>query len=268
MRRSVDKILDIIISEHGANTISSNVHAHNMDFVDTLLSFMGKPTDRYDELSHVIDPESIKAIMVDMIAAGIDTSHTAIEWIMTELIRHPKSMQKLQDEIKSIIGDNEMVEESDLVKFHYLDMVIKEGLRLHPVVPLLIPRQSMQDVEINGYHIPKASRVYVNSWALGRDPDFWSSENVEEFIPERFVDKDVDYKGLDYGFLPFGSGRRICPGMYLGLVYVKQVVAQLVHSFDWELPNGMSVNDISLDERFGLTMPRKESLCAVPRVRG
>lgn len=145
-------------------------------------------------------------------------------------------------------------------------MVIKETFRLHPVAPLLVPRESMEDIVINGYYIPKKSRVLINSWTLGRDPNSWS-ENVEEFVPERFIHKSVDYFGHDYEFLPFGSGRRICPGMHLGLINVRQIVAQLVHCFDWELPNGMSLGDLNMDEKFGLTLPRAQHLRATPVLR-
>lgn len=266
MHHSVDKILEIIISEHEEDARTRQKGNHEMDFVDILLSLMNNSTDRHDELSRIIDRASIKGIMVDMIAAAIDTAHTTIEWVMTELIRHPRIMTKLQEEIKTVVGNSEIVEDTDLTKFKYLDMVIKESFRLHPTVPLLIPRESMEDIVVNEYHIPKRSRVFINAWALGRDPGVWS-ENVEHFIPERFIGKSIDFKGHDYGLLPFGSGRRVCPGMYSGLINVRQIVAQLVHSFDWELPNGMSVNDLNMDEKFGLTLPRENSLGAVPSSR-
>lgn len=251
----------MIVNEH-EEAATSGSKKLDLDFVDVLLSLLDKSSENtYAELSHMLDRRTLKGIIVDIIAAGIDTTHIAIEWIMTELIRHPRIMKQLQEEIKSVVGVNEIIEETDLTKFKYLDMVIKETFRLHPVVPLNI-RESMEDIVINGYYIPKKSRVLINSWTLGRDPDLWS-ENVEEFIPERFI-AGVDFFGHDYKFLPFGSGRRICPGMHLGLINVRQIVAQLVHCFDWELPNGMSLSDLNMDEKFGLTLPRAQHLLAMP----
>lgn len=262
LHKDLDKTLEMIVNEH-EEAATSGRKKLDLDFVDVLLSLLDNSSENnYAELSHMLDRRTLKGIIVDMIAAGIDTSHTAIEWIMTELIRHPRIMKQLQEEIKSVVGVNENIEETDLTKFKYLDMVIKETFRLHPVVPLLVPRESMGDIVIDGYYIPKKSRVLINSWTLGRDPDLWS-ENVEEFIPERFV-SGVDFFGHDYEFLPFGSGRRICPGMHLGLINIRQIVAQLVHCFDWELPNGMSLGDLNMDEKFGITLPRAQHLLAMP----
>lgn len=165
-----------------------------------------------------------------MIFATIDTSKTAIEWIMSEVIRHPRVMKKLQHEIENVIVDGEFVEESQLSKLNYLDMVIKESMRLHPVAPLLVPNESMEDIVIDGYYIEKNSRIIINNWSIGRDPQIWS-ENVEEFHPERFIGSDTDLRGKSFQVIPFGCGRRGCPGMHLGLINMKLVVAQLVHRF-------------------------------------
>ncbi|CAL2262231.1 unnamed protein product [Prunus armeniaca] len=127
-----------------------------------------------------------------------------------------------------------MVEESDLPKLGYLNMVLKESFRLHPVGPLLIPHASMEDITVEGHDIPKKSTIFINVWAIGRDPNVWS-ENVEEFYPERFIDGNIDLRGHDFQLLPFGSGRRGCPGMLLGLTTVRLVLANLVHCFNWDL---------------------------------
>ncbi|KAF9612644.1 hypothetical protein IFM89_003086 [Coptis chinensis] len=145
-------------------------------------------------------------------------------------------------------------------------MVIKESMRLHPVTPLLLPHEFIEDITIKGYFIPKSSRVLVNTWAIGRDPNVWSS-NAEEFFPERFIGTNIDFQGHDFRFLPFGSGRRKCPGMQLGLMMVELVLAQLVHCFNLELPDGMSPNDLEMTEKFGLTLPRANHLFAVPTYR-
>lgn len=242
------------------------MHKKDKDFVDELLSLKNNSTSTHEELANTIQRIHIKAIILDMITGGIDSSHTAIEWILSELIRHPNVMQKLQQEIKTIVGDSNIVEELDLPKFKYLDMVVKESLRLHPVAPLLLPHESMEDIVIDGYYIPKKSTIIFNSWALGRDPNIWF-DNAGEFFPERFSGSEIDLQGRDFQLLPFGSGRRGCPGMHLGLINVRLVVAQLVHCFNFVLPNGVSHTMLEMDEKFGLTVPRAKHLCVIPTLR-
>ncbi|MCD9645354.1 hypothetical protein HAX54_034210 [Datura stramonium] len=158
-----------------------------------------------------------------------------------------------------------MVEESDLKKLEYLDIVIKEGFRLHPIAPLLIPRESIEDCTVDGFDIPKGSRVLVNIWAIGRDPEVWTEP--EKFVPERFAGSNIDFCGRDFQLLPFGSGRRSCPGLQLGLTIVRLVLAQLVHCFDWKLPNGMMPNDLDMIEKLGLVTARAQHLMAIPTYR-
>ncbi|KAM7479719.1 hypothetical protein LguiA_027932 [Lonicera macranthoides] len=261
----LDKILETIIDEHELDATTKRQKRY-MDFVDVMLLLRDKATKTHDELAYTIDRTNMKAIVLDMIVGSIGTSHTAIEWTMTELIRHPNVMKKLQEELKTKIGVGKMVEETDLPKLEYLNMVIKESFRLHPVAPLLVPRESMEDFVIDGYYIPKKSRVIVNTWAIGRDPSVWS-QNVEEFFPERFIGSNIDLHGRDFQLIPFGSGRRRCPGMQLGLINIRLVVAQLVHCFDWELPNGMQISELDMSETFGLSMPKAIHLLAVPTYR-
>jgi cytochrome P450 len=175
-------------------------------------------------------------------------------------------MKRLQDDIQNVVGLNRKVEENDLEKLHYLNMVVKETLRLHPVAPLLLPRECREDVIVNGNYIKKKTRVFVNAWAIGRDSKTWS-ENSEAFYPERFEDNNIDIRGNDFRLLPFGSGRRGCPGITSGLTTTKLVLAQLVHCFNWELPLGMSPNELDMTEKFGLTMPRNKHLLAKPTYR-
>lgn len=200
-----------------------------------------------------------------MLAGSMDTSATTIEWALSELLKHPDVMKKVQGELADVVGMEKMVEESDLEKLEYLDMVVKETLRLHPVAPLLLPHQSTEGCTVNGFHIPKKSHVMINVWAIGRDPAAWSE--AEKFIPERFVGSSIDVQGNHFALLPFGSGRRRCPGIKLGLTVVQLVVAQLVHCFDWELPDNMSPNDLDMTEEFGITVPRAKHLVAIPSYR-
>ena len=198
-------------------------------------------------------------------AASMDTSATMIEWALSELIKHPPMMKKVINELEKVVGMERMVEESDLESLEYLNMVVKETLRLHPVVPLLIPHESIEDCTVDGFHIPQKSRVIVNVWAIGRDPNAWT--DADKFLPERFMESDIDFRGQHFQFIPFGSGRRGCPGMQLGLTVVRLVLAQLVHCFDWELPDNMLPSELDMTEEFGLTLPRAKHLVAIPTCR-
>lgn len=274
--KALEDAFDKIVTEH-ENTFSKepNLQEHH-DFMHILLSLMHQPikdiVQQDDQVTNhvIIDRDNIKAILLDMVTGSIDTSIVTTEWALSELLRHPRVMKNLQNELQNVVGMKRMVQESDLTRLSYLDMVIKETLRLYPVAPLLVPRESMEDITINyngcEYHVRKRTRVMVNVWAIGRDPKVWS-ENAHEFYPERFVDSNIDVRGHDFQLLPFGSGRRGCPGMNLGLATVKFVVAQLVHCFCWELPNDMSPNDLDMNENFGLSIPRLKHLLAIPTYR-
>ncbi|XP_062113741.1 cytochrome P450 71AU50-like [Humulus lupulus] len=258
VRKVFDEFLDRIIDEHIQSKDKDDHEAK--DFVDVMLKIMGSEQSEYN-----IERPNIKAIILDMLLASLDTSSTAIEWTMSELIKHPTPMKKLQEELKTMVGMERMVEESDLEKLPYLDMVIKESMRLHPVAPLLLPHAAMEDCMVNGFHIPKNSRVIINTWTIGRDPKCWNEP--EKFFPERFVGSDIDLKGRDFELIPFGSGRRGCPGIQLGLTVVRSMVAQLVHCFNWELPDGMVASELDMSEEFGLTTPRTKHLVAIPSYR-
>ncbi|GMY15350.1 cytochrome P450 CYP736A12-like [Fagus crenata] len=240
LSRALDVVLEKIIEEH--EQILSGQQDRQRDFIEMLLSLINQPMNPHDEHVYLIDRTNIKAIIIDMISGAYDTSATAIEWTFSELLRHPRAMKHVQEELERVIGMHRMVKETDLANLTYLDMVVKESLRLHPVGPLLVPHESMEDIEINGYYIPKKSRLIINFWAIGRDPNVWS-DNVEEFYPERFLNSNIELMGHNFELIPFGSGRRGCPGIQLGLTTIKYVLAQLLHCFDWVLPSGMLPND-------------------------
>nr|GMC63105.1 cytochrome P450 CYP736A12-like [Ipomoea batatas] len=251
-----DQFLERIIDEHE----QEGNRGQEKDFVDTMLSIM-----KSGEIDFQFSREHVKSIMLDLLGASMDTSPTVIEWTMSELLKHPQIMKKLQQELKGKIGLNRMVEESDLEGLKYLELVIKESLRLHPVVPLLLPHEAREDCLVEGFHIPKRAEIIINVWAIGRDPNVWI--DPEEFIPERFEGNNIDYRGHDFELIPFGSGRRSCPGIQLGITVVRLVVAQLVHCFDWELPKGMLANELDMTEEFGIVASREKHLMAVPHYR-
>ncbi|XVF70857.1 hypothetical protein PTKIN_Ptkin11bG0196000 [Pterospermum kingtungense] len=181
----------------------------------------------------------------DILLAGTETSSTTLEWtIMSELMKNPRVLQKVQTEVGQVFDKTEGVNESNLQELKYLKLVIKETLRLHPPLPLLFPRESVERCEINGYEIPAKSKVIV----IGRDPHYWNE--AERFNPERFMDSSIDYKGTNYEFIPFGAGRRICPGISFGVAVVELTLAHLLYHFDWKLPNGMKHEDLDMIEAF------------------
>ncbi|KAM1052641.1 hypothetical protein ACFX13_000235 [Malus domestica] len=251
-----DDFFEKIIDEH----LQSTSEERPKDFVDVMLGFMGSVESEYR-----IERSNIKAIMLDMLSGSMDTTATSTEWTLSELLKHPQVMKKVQKEIENVVGMERMVEESDLEKLEYLDKVVKETMRLHPVAPLLLPHAAIEDCNVNGFHIPGKSRIMINIWAIGRNPSVWT--DADKFIPERFDGSNIDFRGRDFQFIPFGSGRRGCPGMQLGITMVLLLVAQLVHCFDWELPNNMLPTELDMTEEFGLTVPRANHLLALPTYR-
>ena len=181
---------------------------------------------------------------------------------MSELIKNPRVMNKVQAEIRNCMGRKAKLEGEDVAKFKYLKMVVKETFRLHPPLTILFPREAMRQFKIGDYDILPKTRILVNVWAIGRDPNSW--ENPNEFYPERFEETEIDFKGSDFDLLPFGAGRRICPGLAMGATNVEFTLANLLYWFDWELPSDMKREDISMEEEGGLAYPRKTPLCLVP----
>ncbi|KFK37348.1 hypothetical protein AALP_AA4G245100 [Arabis alpina] len=184
-----------------------------------------------------------------------------MEWAMSELIRNPDKMVRAQRQIRQLIGENGVVQESDIPRLPYLQAIVKETLRLHPAAPL-IPRKAEADVQIFGFLVPKDASVLVNVWAIGRDPSVW--ENPTRFEPERFLKREIDVKGNDFELIPFGSGRRICPGISMALRTMCRVLASLLYSFDWKLENGVVPQNMDMSDIFGVTLRKAKPLRALP----
>ncbi|PIA30302.1 hypothetical protein AQUCO_05600018v1 [Aquilegia coerulea] len=196
-----------------------------------------------------------------MFSAGTDTSSVVLEWAVSELIRHPKIMEEVQKEVRGIARGKLMITETDLDEMHYLKSVIKETLRLHPPVPLLVPRESMEKVQIQGYDIPAKTTVLINAFVIGRDPKLW--DEPEKFWPKRFLNGgsvSVDFKGQDFQLIPFGSGRRGCPGILFATSIIELTLANLLNRFDWAAPEGMDGKDLNMEEESGITVHRKNDL--------
>jgi cytochrome P450 len=198
----------------------------------------------------------------DIYGAGGEGSSSTITWAIAELVRDPRVMKKVQEEVREIFKMKGIVGENSINELKYLKSVVKETLRLHPPGALLIPRECGQACEIDGYHIPIKSKVIVNAWAIGRDPKYWTEP--ERFYPERFNGSSIDYKGSDFEYIPFGAGRRICPGNTFALINVEMALALMLYHFDWRLPNGMKGEDLDMSEQFGMSVKRKDDLYLIP----
>ncbi|XP_060194026.1 cytochrome P450 81C13-like [Lycium barbarum] len=174
----------------------------------------------------------IKSILLALFVAGTETTSMTIQWAMRLLLAHPEAFHKLRAEIDSKVGNESLLNESDLTKLPYLQCVINETLRLYPPVPLLLPHYSLEDCTIGGYDVPKHTILMVNAWAIHRDPELWYEP--EKFKPERFEAMEGEKEGFNYKFVPFGMGRRACPGATMGLRTVALVLGPLVQGFDWK----------------------------------
>uniref|UniRef100_A0ACD5Y912 Uncharacterized protein n=1 Tax=Avena sativa TaxID=4498 RepID=A0ACD5Y912_AVESA len=204
----------------------------------------------------------IRALLTDLFIAGSHTTTTTVEWAMAELLRNPTKMGKARAELMEAFGSGN-AEEGDLANLPYLQAVMKETMRLHPPAPLLLPHEvSESGVTLGGFSVPKGARVFINSWAIGRDPEVWPEP--ESFAPERFLDREVDFRGRSFEYTPFGSGRRACPGMPLAVAVVPMLLASLLHEFEWRLPDGIAPGDVDLSDRFGAALELAVPLQAVP----
>jgi cytochrome P450 len=202
-----------------------------------------------------------------MFAAATDTTYTILVWAMAELINHPAEMRKLQDEIRAAVVDSgaSRLNEDHLGKLDYLRAVIKETFRLHPPLPLLLPRETLEDTELLGYRVPARTRVVINAWAIGRDPEAW--ERADEFVPERFADGPAEYGVAhdDFRTVPFGAGRRGCPGVGFAAPSIELVLASLLYHFDWELPAAAGASKLDMSELYGLSVRLKATLYLVAK---
>ncbi|KAI3727004.1 hypothetical protein L1987_66811 [Smallanthus sonchifolius] len=198
---------------------------------------------------------------MDAYTAGTDTTATVLEWTFTELLKHPKALKKAQHEVRMLLKGKQQINQQDIDNMKYLKAVFKETLRLHPPLPTLVPRVASQDVKIMGFDVTKGTRVIINTWAIARDPKTWDDSN--EFRPERFLDCNIDFKGCDFDLIPFGAGRRGCPGISFAMATNENLLANLLHKFDWELPNRGKEEDLDMSERPGATICKKVPLLVI-----
>ncbi|KAE8124347.1 hypothetical protein FH972_019245 [Carpinus fangiana] len=227
--RELDALFDRVIEEHQTQN-SDDDQSNKLDFVEILLRLQKKST-----LDFELTNDNLKAIIMGMFVGGSDTTSTTLEWLMAELIKNPNIMNRVQKDVRKVVGQKSKIDANDINQMDYLKYILKETLRLHPPAPLSLPRETSASVKFRGYDIPPKIRVFINLWAIQRDPTVW--ERPEEFLPERFKDNPVDFKGQDFEFIPFGGGRRGCPGLTFGVTSVEYVIANILCWFDWRLPS-------------------------------
>lgn len=259
LSKKFDRLLENVLDEH--NERRKGVEGYvAKDVVDVLLQLADN-----SNLEVKLERNGVKAIVQDIIIGGTQSSAITVEWAMSELLKKPEIFDKASEELDRVIGRERWVEEKDIVNLPYIDAIVKETMRLHPAAPMLVPRMAREDCQIEGYHIEKGTRVVVNVWTIGRDPTVW--KNPELFDPERFIGKDVNVKGQNFEILPFGSGRRMCPGYNLGLKIIQTNLANLLHGFCWKLVEDMKEKDLNMEELAGISTLKKFPLHAVAKPR-
>ncbi|KAL6848592.1 hypothetical protein ACP4OV_021618 [Aristida adscensionis] len=231
--RRWDELLEKVVQEHDAHRRVDDAAGDEEDFVDVLLALQAESQEGGFELTR----DTIKSLLADMFAAGTETSYIALEWAMSELVKNPAAMHKLQREVRgaaNAAGRDDLLGLGAAATTPYLRAVVKETLRLHPPVPLLLPRECTQDATVLVFHVARGTR--------------------------RFLESEVDFKGGHFQFIPFGAGRRVCPGMQFGLATVELALGNLVCLFDWEMPDSEAPGELDMSDAPSLTMPRREPL--------
>nr|XP_023879126.1 geraniol 8-hydroxylase-like isoform X1 [Quercus suber] len=260
LAKRFDRIFDVMINQRLKIDKGGGSKDNDKDSKD-FLQFLLKLKDEGDSKTPMTMIQ-LKALLMDMVVGGTETTSNTIEFAMAEIMNKPEVMRKTQQELEAVVGKDNIVEESHIHKLPYLHAVMKETLRLHPALPLLVPHCPSETCTVGGYTIPKGSRIFVNVWAIQRDHSIW--ENPLNFDPERFLNSKWDYSGNDFNYFPFGSGRRICAGTAMAERMVIYSLATLLHSFDWNLPPG---EKLDITEKFGIVLKKKIPLVAIPTPR-
>ncbi|GLJ10546.1 hypothetical protein SUGI_0130190 [Cryptomeria japonica] len=189
-----------------------------------------------------INEDNVLYIVENINVAAIETTLWSMEWGIAEVVNHPEIQQKIRDEVDTVLGPGVPITEPDIVKLPYLQAVVKETMRLHMAIPLLVPHMNLHDAKLAGYDIPAESKILVNAWWLANNPEWW--DKADQFIPERFLDGKIEASGNDFRYLPFGVGRRSCPGIILALPILALAIGRLVQNFELLPPPGQSKVDL------------------------
>ncbi|KAK1382438.1 trimethyltridecatetraene synthase-like [Heracleum sosnowskyi] len=261
--KKLDRFMEIVINEHIEARNKSSVNGEDYvakDMVDVLLNLADD-----QDVQVKLQRDGVKGFTQDLIAGGIESAATSLEWGLSEMLKNPKIFETATEELDRVIGQERWVEEKDIQNLPYIEAISKEIFRVHPVAPLLAPHMAMEDCKISDYDILKGTIVLINTWTIERDPNIWP--DPYEFRPERFMGVDIDVTGRDFRILPFGSGRRRCPGYSLGLKLIQLNLANILHGFSWKLPENMKAEELNMEETYGLSVPRKVPLVAVAEPR-
>ncbi|WCJ19597.1 cytochrome P450 family 71 subfamily B polypeptide 4 [Euphorbia peplus] len=249
LHQEMDQILEDIIDEHKNSRV---VHVESDNLLDVLLDLQEN-----GNLHVPLTNDNIKGTLLDMFAAGSDTTAKTTEWAISELVQNPKVMKKAQEEVRRVFGEKGNIDEGGLQELKFLKYVIKETLRLHPALPLNA-RESREISNVNGYAIYPKTKILINNWAIGRDPESW--KEAEKFDPDRFIDSSIDYKGNNPELVPFGGGKRMCPGILLGTTNLELFLANLLYHFDWKIDG----DDFDMTEVYAGSLKRKTDLKLIP----
>ncbi|KAL2892866.1 Cytochrome P450 83B1 [Bienertia sinuspersici] len=246
--KDLEEFYEEIINDH-----LNKPKSDQEDIIDILLQLQKEGSFAIE-----LTMDHIKATLM-MFVAGTDSMNAMIVWAMTELMRHPKVMDKVQQELRNTIQNKRYVEENDLSNLEYFKAVVKETFRIHPPGPILIPRETLEKSTIAGYDILPKTIVALNLWAINRDPEFW--DDPDSFKPERFLGSSVNFLGHDFQLIPFGAGKRVCPGLNLGVAVLELIIANLLYTFDWDVPHGLKREDIDTEMQVGVVTHKKNPLC-------
>nr|ATO91436.1 putative cytochrome P450 [Fallopia multiflora] len=247
-------VFDVIIDKRLASHKDGALESCN-DVLDALLKIC-------QDNSEDFELRQVRHMLIDLFFAGSETTSSTLEWAMAELLHEPTKLKATQEELGRVVGRGNFVEEADFARLPYLRAVLSETFRLHPPLPFLLPRKASSDTEVHGFKIPKDSQVFVNTWAIGRDPDVWKNPN--EFEPERFLNSEIDFKGNHFELLPFGSGRRICVGLPLAIRMLPLMLGNLLNFFEWKLEDGVKPEAMDMDDKFGMALQKATPVYAIP----
>ncbi|KAL1293492.1 cytochrome P450 82G1 [Arachis ipaensis] len=258
MKRTA-KELDSILHRWMVEHIEKRGEFEN-DFLDVIISAFEENDEIYGHKRDTV----IKATALMLVLTGSGSTAITLTWALSLLLNHPNAMKAAKEELDTIVGKHKWVQESDIKDLKYLQAIVKETLRLYPPAPLTGIREATEDCYLNGYYISKGTRLFINLWKLHRDPKTWSNPNA--FEPERFLNacSGVDFRGQDFEFIPFSSGRRSCPGMTFGMQVVHLTLARLIQGFDMSTKGGAEVD---MSEGLGVALPKKHALDIVLKPR-
>ncbi|KAH6785539.1 hypothetical protein C2S51_037994 [Perilla frutescens var. frutescens] len=245
--KETSKELDLLVGQWLEEHRERELLDKQEDFMDVMLSVI-----RGTKLQNQYDPDIIiKSTCSNLISGGSDTTTVMLVWALSLLVNNNHVLRKAQQELDDHVGRERRVNDSDISKLLYLEAIVKETLRLYPAAPLNGPREFTQDCNLGPYHVSKGTMLFVNLWKLHRDPQLWPDDPLE-FKPERFLTahKNIDVKGSDFELIPFGAGRRICPGLHFGMRMLHLVLANLLQAFEFSTPRGELVD---MSEDGGLT---------------